>query len=239
MKRSPVQPYRSDAAGLQNVQALKPQSGHFPWRFARNSPFEDASLTAPEQRSPTNWTTMKRLFSCLLALASNVGVCCADNSVENADLSAIWNDPTFQKQFVGGYGINAEIEPRVTPEEVKLLEKVRPLMANDLPKAEALLTKEINPKSSAVLDYTLGGIQFQQDKMADALGSFEKAAAKFPSFRRAYRNIGLINVKDGKYDESIKAFTKMIELGGGDAYSYGLLGFAYAAKQDFQAAEAS
>jgi len=182
---------------------------------------------------------MKRLFSCLLALASNVGVCCADNSVENADLSAIWNDPTFQKQFVGGYGINAEIEPRVTPEEVKLLEKVRPLMANDLPKAEALLTKEINPKSSAVLDYTLGGIQFQQDKMADALGSFEKAAAKFPSFRRAYRNIGLINVKDGKYDESIKAFTKMIELGGGDAYSYGLLGFAYAAKQDFQAAEAS
>ncbi len=29
----------------------------------------------------------------------------------------------------------------------------------------------------------------------------------------------------------------MIELGGGDAYSYGLLGFAYATKEDYQAAE--
>ena len=31
----------------------------------------------------------------------------------------------------------------------------------------------------------------------------------------------------------------MIELGGGDAYSYGLLGFAYSAKQDYLAAEAA
>src|SRR5262249_54073028 len=31
----------------------------------------------------------------------------------------------------------------------------------------------------------------------------------------------------------------MIELGGGDAYAYGLLGFAYSAKQDYQPAEAS
>jgi tetratricopeptide (TPR) repeat protein len=62
---------------------------------------------------------------------------------------------------------------------------------------------------------------------------------KFPSFRRAYRNIGLIQVRSGIYDEAIGAFTKMIELGGGDAYSYGLLGFAYASSNDFQAAEAA
>ena len=35
-----------------------------------------------------------------------------------ADLAKIWADPTFQKQFVGGYGVNPEIEPRVTKEEV-------------------------------------------------------------------------------------------------------------------------
>jgi tetratricopeptide (TPR) repeat protein len=63
--------------------------------------------------------------------------------------------------------------------------------------------------------------------------------AKFPSFRRAWRNLGLIYVRNGKYDDAISAFTRMIELGGGDAYSYGLLGFAYAAKQDYQAAEAA
>ncbi len=156
-----------------------------------------------------------------------------------SDLAAIWNDPTFQKQFVGAYGINAEIEPRVTPDEVKILDKIRPLMAEELPKAEAALRKAMKPDCSAILDYTLGGIQFQQDKLPAALASYRKAVEKFPSFRRAWRNVGLINARDGQFDDAIRAFTRMIELGGGDSYSYGLLGFAYAAKQDFQAAEAA
>lgn len=154
-------------------------------------------------------------------------------------IAAIWADPTFQKQFVGAYGINAEIEPRVTPEEVELLEKVRPLMADDLPKAEATLKKQIKPDSSAMLDFTLAGVQFQQDKMAEALDNYRRCVTKFPSFRRAYRNLGLIHARDGRFDEAIAAFTRMIELGGGDAYSYGLLGYSYAAKEDFQASEAA
>ena len=151
----------------------------------------------------------------------------------------IWNDPVFRKQFIAGYGINSEIEPRVTPEEVAILEKVRPLMAEDLPKAEVMLKKQMKPDCSAILDFTLGGIQFQQDKMIEALNNYQKAVAKFPSFRRAWRNLGLIYVRDGKHEDAIRAFTRMIELGGGDAYSFGLLGFAYAAKQDYQAAEAA
>ena len=151
----------------------------------------------------------------------------------------IWNDPVFQKQFIAGYGINSEIEPRVTPEEVAVIEKIRPLMAEDLPKAEVTLKKQMKPDCSAILDFTLGGIQFQQDKMTEALNNYQKAVAKFPSFRRAWRNLGLIYVRDGKHDDAISAFTRMIELGGGDAYSYGLLGFAYAAKKDYQAAEAA
>jgi tetratricopeptide (TPR) repeat protein len=155
------------------------------------------------------------------------------------DVAAIWNDPTFQKQFIAGYGFNAEIEPRVLPEEVKVLEKIRPMMAADLPKAEATLAKQTKPESSAVLDFTLGGICFQQDRLDDALAHYHRAVEKFPSFRRAWRNLGLIHARDGRYDQSIAAFTRMIELGGGDAYAYGLLGFAYAAKHDFQAAEAA
>lgn len=154
-------------------------------------------------------------------------------------MTAIWNDPVFQKQFIGGYGFNADVEPRVTVEEVAILEKVRPLMAQDLPKAETTLKKQIKPDCSAVLDFTLGGIYFQQDKMAEALECYQKAVTKFPSFRRAWRNLGLIYVRDSKHDDAIRSFTKMVELGGGDAYSFGLLGFAYAAKQDYQAAEAA
>ncbi|HZL99827.1 MAG TPA: tetratricopeptide repeat protein, partial [Planctomycetota bacterium] len=155
------------------------------------------------------------------------------------DLDDIWNDPVFQRQFVGSYGINAEIEPRLSPEEILLLETIRPLMADDLPQAEAALKAQMKPESSATLDYTLGGIAFQQDRLDEALACYERAVAKFPSFRRAWRNVGLIHVRNGEYDAGIQAFTKMIELGGGDAYSYGLLGFAYSAKEDYQPAEAS
>ena len=77
----------------------------------------------------------------------------------------IWNDPVFQKQFIAGYGINSEIEPRVMPEEVAILEKVRPLMAEDLPKAEVMLKKQMKPECSAILDFTLGGIQFQSARL--------------------------------------------------------------------------
>jgi tetratricopeptide (TPR) repeat protein len=155
------------------------------------------------------------------------------------ELADLWNDPVFKKQFVGSYGINAEIEPRVTPDDVELLEKIQPLMATNLPKAESVLKKGMDPECSAVLDFTLGSICFQQDKLPQALGHYQRAVEKFPSFRRAWRNLGLIHAHDGRYDAAIGAFTRMIELGGGDAYSYGLLGFAYASKQDYQAAETS
>lgn len=166
-----------------------------------------------------------------------VALCSIGQADTQGDIAAMWRDPVFQKQFVGGYGINSEIEPRVTPEEVKTLEKIRPLMAQDLPQAEALLKKAMKPDCSATLDFTLGSIQFQQDRMGDALVSYRRAVEKFPSFRRAWRNVGLIQAHDGRNDEAISAFTRMIELGGGDGYSYGLLAFAYAAKQDYQAAE--
>ena len=155
------------------------------------------------------------------------------------DIQAIWNDPVFQRQFVGAYGTNAEIEPRVTPEEVALLEKIRPLMGTDLRRAEETLKKQMKPDCSAVLDFTLGGIQFQQDRMPEALENYRRAVTKFPSFRRAWRNLGLVCVRGGQFDDSIGAFTRMIELGGGDAYSYGLLGYAYASKEDYLPAEAA
>lgn len=166
-----------------------------------------------------------------------VAVAATSSARGQSDLQTIWNDPVFKKQFVAGYGTNSEIEPRVTPEEVAILEKIRPLMAENLPKAADTLKKQMKPDCSAILDFTLGSIQFQQELFADALANYRKAVTKFPHFRRAWRNIGLVTVHDGDYDAAINAFTRMIELGGGDAYAYGLLGFAYSAQQDYQPAE--
>jgi len=161
-------------------------------------------------------------------------------SADYADeIEAVWNDPVFQKQFVGSYGVNADVEPRIGPEEVKILERIRPLMAEDPARAEADLADEVGPESSALLDFTLAGLRFQRDAMDEALAGYKRAIEKFPSFRRAWRNVGLIHARAGRSDEAIAAFTRLLELGGGDAYSYGLLGFAYASKEDYQPAEAA
>jgi tetratricopeptide (TPR) repeat protein len=176
---------------------------------------------------------------CSMAASETVSAPSPKESDTQESLKKIWDDPTFKKQFIGSYGVNAEIEPRVNLDEVAILEKIRPMMAENMQKAEQTLKKQMKPDCSAILDFTLGSIYFQQDKMEDALNNYLSAVNKFPSFRRAWRNLGLIYARNGKYDDSIKAFTRMIELGGGDAYSYGLLGFAYASKQDYQASEAA
>ncbi len=163
-----------------------------------------------------------------------------DVSTGNVTIDAIWNEPSFKRAFVAGYGVNAEIEPRVAQEEIVILEKVRPMMAaSNLAGAEQLLKSLMKPDGSATLDFTLGSIQFQQDRMDDALANFEKAVNKFPTFRRAWRNLGLIHVRASRHEEAIRSFTRMIELGGGDGYAYGLLGFAHSAREDYQPAEAS
>ena len=156
-----------------------------------------------------------------------------------ADLRAVWDDPVFQKSFVAGYGVNPEVEPRISQDDMALLELVRQLMPDELPAAETLLRESIREDSSAVLDLTLGGVQYQQDRGDEALGNYRRAAEKYPNFRRAYRSIGLICVRKALLDDAITAFNRMIELGGADAYSYGLLGFCHSQKQDFQPAEAA
>ncbi len=179
-----------------------------------------------------------------LALASAVAR--ADDSaplpsmtIAQPDLALIWNDPGFQKSFVGGYGINAEVEPRISQDDLALLELVRQLMGDNLAAAEALLRDSVQPESSATLDLTLGGTRFQQDKLDEALANYRSAVAKFPTFRRAYRCIGLICTRTSDFDGAIAAFNRMIELGAADAYTYGLLGYCHSAKQDYQPAEAA
>ena len=159
--------------------------------------------------------------------------------VGSADLRTIWDDPGFQKSFVAGYGVNPEVEPRISQDDMALLELVRQLMPDELPAAEALLRDSIRTDTSAVLDLTLGGVQFQQERVDEALVNYRQAALKYPSFRRAYRSIGLICTRKGQLEDAIAAFNRMIELGGADAYSYGLLGYCHSQRQDYQPAEAA
>ena len=179
-------------------------------------------------------------ISVLLAYALTAGLALADlPASEPEDLKELWQDPTFQKQFLGSYGVQAELEPRVSPIEREQMEKILPLMGSDMGAAAQALEAVVTPESSAVLDFTLGNIYFQQDKLEEAAQRYRTAVSKFPSFRRAHKNLGVIQVRTGQLDEAIRSLGRVIELGGGDGTTFGLLGYACAARERFTSAESA
>jgi tetratricopeptide (TPR) repeat protein len=164
---------------------------------------------------------------CLLATllaASSLGL------AEDAQAPAgqeFWKDPEFQKQFLGSYGVLSELEPRLSAPEKVQLEKIIPLLSSDLPAAKKALEKAATPQASALFDFTLGNLAFQAGDLDEARRRFMTAVGKFPNFRRAHKNLALVEARSEHYEDAIREFSKVMELGGGDALTFGLLGHAY------------
>jgi len=144
------------------------------------------------------------------------------------ELMSMWNDPDFKRRLMGSYGFASEAEPKMQPEELETYRKVVvPALTNSDPKKViAALQGLTGPKASAVFDFTLGNVYFQNEDLTNAVKHFEEALVKFPDYRRAQKNLAFALVRDGKYAEAIKPLTRTITLGGADGKVFGLLGFA-------------
>jgi tetratricopeptide (TPR) repeat protein len=155
------------------------------------------------------------------------------------DTVTLWYSPSFQRAFMGTYGVNAEIEPRTTAPEKEQMEKVLALMKekNGAEKARVHLERAITRDMSAVFDFTLGNIYFQRDMAHAAAKWYQRAIEKFPSFQRAHKNLGLALARAKDYEKAIEPLSRAIELGANDAVTYGLLAFAYLMTEQFSAAE--
>jgi tetratricopeptide (TPR) repeat protein len=151
-----------------------------------------------------------------------------------------WGDPEFKKRFSESYLAETEVEPRTSDSERATLLKVVDLMgAEKIDEATAMLEKEIarNPDGSAVFDFTLANLYFQNEKLEPALPFYRIAVQKFPKFRRAWKNLALLHVRRGEFEEALPALTRVVEQGGQDAVTYGLLGYAYSSTEDPLSAE--
>lgn len=212
----------------------------------------------------TNSGIMRVRYGVLLVLAASRFAAAAASEPNAADPSsgyrtsefqlAIWNSPNFQKQFAESYMAETEIEPRVTIEEREQMLKVMELISSDKSEdAAKMLQKEMsrNNAASAVYDFTLANIYFQQadsegiteeirnDKLLQAASFYQNAVQKYPKFLRAWRNLALIHVRKGEFEKAISALTCVVELGGHDAITYGLLGYAYASVENNLCAESA
>lgn len=192
-------------------------------------------------------------FILFLALVGNVCECYAASRNGGLEIISpksylsdtelkIWNDPSFQKYFANSYIAETEIEPGVTADErEQMLDVLEYISEDNLDKARGVLEKEIsrNKAVSAVFDFTLANIYFQQDNLEQAAPYYQAAVDKYPKFRRAWKNLGLIYVRQQEFAKALPVLTRVVELGGGDAITYGLLGFAYSSEENHLAAESA
>lgn len=154
-----------------------------------------------------------------------------------AELS-LWNDARFRRQVVESYMAESDLEPRTTPAEKEAMQTILDLIAKDQ-RSEALQLCERNrsESASAVFDFTWANLNWQAEQLDEAAAGFTRATDKHPRFRRAWNNLGLVEFRRGAFDAAIAAFTRTIEIGGGSATTYGLLGFAHSQREDHVAAE--
>jgi len=152
----------------------------------------------------------------------------------------LWQSPGFKKRFAESYLAETDIEPKLTQREGEKMLKILELISSDkMDEAARQLQKETKEASSAVFDFTLANIHFQKEQLEQAAAGYEKAVAKYPKFRRAWRNLGLIHVRNGDYEKAILSLTKVLELGGSDSLTYAQLGYAYLSVENNLCAESA
>jgi len=144
--------------------------------------------------------------------------------------------PDFRQQFLASYGVNPKIEPEVTPEDRPLYERIEPYLRNNPQQAIRIVTEEIDADTNAAFHFLLGNLYYQTGQYAESERALKQAVSKFPSFRRAYRTLGLIFIQSDRFEPAITVWLKVITLGGGDAQSYGLLAYAYLAQGKYNSA---
>jgi len=182
-------------------------------------------------------TTLAVFLSVATLLAAKSGNSTGTNTIltvafaplnSDHELASVWNDPDFTRRLIGSYGFASEAEPKMQPDELDTYRKVVvPALTNSDPKKViSILQGLIGPRASAVFDFALGNVYFQNEDLTNAVKHFEAALAKFPDYRRAQKNLAFALVRDGKYPDAIKPLTRTIALGGGDGKVFGLLGFS-------------
>ena len=68
------------------------------------------------------------------------------------------------------------------------------------------LEDKIDNKSSAALDFALATMYYQRGRLTMSSQSYQNAIEKFPSFLRAYKNLGFIKLTKNQFDDAAQNF---------------------------------
>lgn len=178
---------------------------------------------------------MKKIFFYLFLILGSTKAWCNTPSYELTQ--DFWNSPSFVRSFMGDYGFRSEIEPRINKSEQFILKEVIAKAENQLDEAIEYLEMKIDQKVSAALDFALATMYYQRGRLSRSSESYKVAIKKFPSFLRAYKNLGFVELSLGNFQEAARNLSRSISLGEGDGVTFVALGYCYYMLQQFVSAE--
>jgi tetratricopeptide (TPR) repeat protein len=135
-----------------------------------------------------------------------------------------------------------EREPDMTAEENALYEKANQLM-DQKPDYALKLLESIGSESSAkepaspAFELLLGNAYYASGAHEKAEVRYLNAAKRYPSFLRAWTNLGVLYYAQGQYKKAIPCFAKSVTLGGRESAIFGMMGFCLETTGDAIAAE--
>ena len=132
-----------------------------------------------------------------------------------------------------------EREPEMTAEEFALYEKVVTMLGANPAFAVKLLEAMINEKEppSPAFEFILGNAYYNAGSVDRAEARYRSAVQRYPSFVRAWNNLGVLYYTAGRHPEAVLCFAKSVTLGDRDPLTFGLLGSCLEKGEDYVAAE--
>ncbi|MBD5778845.1 hypothetical protein IEN85_05030 [Pelagicoccus sp. NFK12] len=138
-----------------------------------------------------------------------------------------------------GEEAEVKLEPSLTDAEQALVKKVIADLKENGDKELALdrIYEAITEDSSAALEFIAANFHAEKGDVEKAIQFYQVAADKMPTFRRAIRNMGIMQVKLEDYEGGKESLLKVRELGAEDTTTLGLIGLCYVNTEDFVSAE--
>lgn len=124
-------------------------------------------------------------------------------------------------------GFLKEREPEMSAEEYALYEKVVEMISTQPDFALKLLEAMINDKEppSPAFEFILGNAYYAAGQTAKAEAKYRSAVTRYPTFLRAWVDLGVLYYTAEKFTDAIPCFSKAVTLGDRDPNTFGLLGY--------------
>ena len=132
-----------------------------------------------------------------------------------------------------------EREPEMTAEEYAIYEKVNTMLTANVDLAvkmlEAMMTEKEPP--SPAFEFILGNAYYAANQPEQAERSYRLAVQRYPSFLRAWSNLGVLYYSSGRYADALPCLSQAVVLGDREPVNFGLLGFCLEKEGDPVSAE--